>query len=188
MYSYDPCLCDFDEKNQTGIIWIFSIPIIVLFQALNIFGVVNIYRFCKSRGFTRSLFFIYMFSFSEQIALSFFLAFIQEPTEYNYFQYAIYLYSKLLLGISYQISVFELKFTIQHFFQETPYQDYVKKRRIVKIIMNIWRLVLAIFLGFDFYFHAFRYFQYDKSAFSITSYSFMATNFVALVILLLWET
>ena len=54
--------------------------------------------------------------------------------------------------------------------------------------MNIWRLILAIFLGFDFYFHAFRYFQYDKSAFSITSYSFMATNFVALAILLLWET
>ena len=135
-----------------------AIPIIVLFQVLNVLGAINIYRFCKIKGFTQSLFFIYLFSFTEQIAISLFLAFIQEQTRYYYAQYAVYLYSKLLLGISYQISVFELKFIIEHFFQETTLQAYTKKRTGVKRIMNTWRVILVIFLCFDLYFNYMRTF------------------------------
>ena len=78
--------------------------------------------------------------------------------KFNYVQYAVYLYSKLLLGISYQISVFELKFIIEHYFLETPYKTYMKKRKIVKWIMNIWRIYLVLSLGFDLYFNYIRYF------------------------------
>ena len=140
--------------------WAIAIPIIALFGILNIFGIINIFRFCRLKGFTASLFFIYLFSFTEQIGISLYLAFIFKETQYNYVQYQIYLFSKLLLGVSYQISVFELKFIIEHYFQETPYRTYVKKRRTVKWVMNIWRLYLLIALCFDLYYNYFRYIIY----------------------------
>lgn len=136
-----------------------GIPVIVFFQLLNILGIINIIRFCRLKGFTISLFFIYFFSFTEQISLSLFILFIDKKTKYNYVQYAVYLYSKLLLGISYQISVFELKFIIEHYFLETPYHTYTKKRKTVKWIMNIWRIYLVLSLCFDLYFNYIRYFE-----------------------------
>ena len=158
MSGFD-CSCNFDTDKRKRIIWALAIPIIFLFQLLNILGIINIYRFCRLKGFTMSLFFIYLFSFTEQIALSLFMAVIYKETKYNYVQYAVYLYSKLLLGVSYQISVFELRYIIQHYFLETPYRTYDKKRKTAKCIMNLWRLWLAASICFDLYYNYLRFFM-----------------------------
>ena len=63
--SADDCSCDFDGQSQQNVIWGLAIPLIILFQALNVLGAVNIYRFCKIKGFTKSLLLIYTFSFLE---------------------------------------------------------------------------------------------------------------------------
>ncbi len=95
------CNCNFDVDGTSWTIWGIAIPLIFLYTLLNIMGVINIYRFCRLKGFTKSLFAIYFFSILEHISVSIWLATIQLATKYIYVQYAVYIYSKLCLGVSY---------------------------------------------------------------------------------------
>ena len=54
--------------------------------------------------------------------------------------------------------------------------------------MNIWRVILVIFLCCDLYFNYFYTIKDRKPLFSATSYTFTGVQFIALAILLLWET
>ena len=151
---------------------------IFLYLLLTIMGLINIYRFCRLKGFTMSLTAIYFFSITEQIAISLWMGTTQLPSQYNYVQYSVYLFSKLCLGISYQLSVFELKFIIEHYFKGTPKEKYLKKRKMTRLIMWTWRFVIAVFLGCDIYFNYIRYF-FDgisdskvKLGFAYVSYTF----------------
>ena len=86
--GHDPsCECNFDKNGEVELMWAIAIPIITLFGFLNTLGIINIFRFCRLKGFTASLFFIYLFSFTEQIGISLYLAFIFKETQYNYVQY-----------------------------------------------------------------------------------------------------
>ena len=152
------CDCNSLQKDgKSEWIWGVAIPIICAYQVLNGVGILNIYRFCRLNGFTRSLFAIYFFSIIEQIAISVWIGTVQIPTMYNYMPYIIYLYSKLCLGISYQVSVFELKFIIEHYFKGTDQTAYAKKRKIMYYIMWVWRFGIAIFFICDIYFNYWRY-------------------------------
>ena len=188
------CDCNFEEHGYSRTIWGVAIPLIIMYVLLNIMGVINIYRFCRLRGFTKSLTAIYFFSITEQISLSVWLGTTQLMTVYNYIPYAIYIYSKLCLGISYQVSVFELKFIIDHYFNGTDKPKYEKKRKLMTWTMWIWRIAIATWFGCDLYFNYIRYY-FDNNAhsqikpgFAYLSYIFTGVQFVVLAILLLYQT
>ena len=107
--------------------------------------------------------------------------------------YILYLYSKLCLGISYQVSVFELKYIIEHYFKGTHQTTYARKRKIMYYIMWVWRLGIAIFFVCDIYFNYWRYIfntsiPESQTGFAKTSYLVTAINFGLLAILLLSQT
>ena len=109
---------------------------------------------------------------------------------YSYPPYSLYVYSKLCLGISYQVSVFELKFIVEHYFKELPKETYEKKRKVMQWIMGVWRFILAMCFFTDLWFNYLSYFYDDDPDSQIArgpyriSYTVTGTMFFVLAFLL----
>ena len=133
----------------------------VLYALLIIVGVSNIFRFKSINGMTSSLIHIYIFSMIENVAIIVWLALIPKGNEYSYVPYATMIYMKLIMGISFMHSVFELKFAIDHFFTQTSIEKYKKNLKITFWILIILRLGILCLYATDIYYDF--YIKYFKN-------------------------
>lgn len=94
-----------------------TIPIIVCYVLLIMFGVSNLIRFVRVNQMSKSLVEIYAFSLLSCTAWTLDLAFAQKNNLWQYVPFALGIYCKILFGISYQSSIFDLKYVVQFCFK-----------------------------------------------------------------------
>ena len=124
-----------------------------LYGLLFLLGISNILRFRSINGMTQSLILIYSFSSLEIVSIITWLNMLPYSNLYSYVPYAAIVYMKIILGISFMNSVFELRFAIDHFFKKTSIEKYKKNLRItfwIKLVLIL--LLLALFVT-DIYFN-----------------------------------
>lgn len=193
------------------IIWSVASPLIVCYFLMILVGAGNAYRFVKVNSMSRNLAFVYTFSILSSLCWILCFSLVTEPNDYQYPPYAIAIYSKILVGIAYQSSIFDLKYIVGFYFSasynqvkgqtdSTDEQQFTRRRKRVEVIMIIWFTVVLIYFFSDLAVnYVFLYFfssnkdladssPSKQSVFLIISYYFVGIQFLILTVLIIWQT
>jgi hypothetical protein len=137
-----------------------TIPIIVSYAALITLGISNIIRFAKVRSMSNILWLIYFFSIVSNICWAMFLGVVMFDNRYQYMPYATAVYSKILVGITYQTSIFDLKYIVGFYFNQKQCDEavYLTKKKRMRYIMGAWALAVFLYYLLDIYFNYFSYY------------------------------
>ena len=136
---------------------------------------------------------IYSFSLLEIISVITWLNLIPYSNLYSYVPYASMVYMKIILGISFMHSVFELRFAIDHFFKKTSLERYKRNLRVTFWIKLVLRLLILALFCLDIYFNYFEKFikgstsRMDFTFLQITYY-IISVVFILLSLSLVWQT
>ena len=119
-------------REFTPIIYSVEGPVILCYVALMVLGVINCYRFIKLRTFSKSLFYIYFWSLLSNLSWTLYFSLAVLNNKFQYPPFCTACYSKILVGIAYQASIFDLKYVVQFYFKTDKLklneEDFVKKR------------------------------------------------------------
>lgn len=111
------CKCTILTENFRTEILAVTTPIIICYGLLILFGVGNLIRFIRVKQISKSLIEIYTFSLLSCAAWALDLAFAERSNLYQYVPFATGVYLKILFGISYQSSIFDLKYVVMFCFR-----------------------------------------------------------------------
>jgi len=115
------CICS-ELKEFKPIILSVTFPVIFCYASLIMIGASNVYRFIRVKSMSRNLAMIYFWSLLSNISWGIFLAFCMQNNMYQYLPYVTGVYAKILVGIAYQASIFDLKYVVKFYFQTN--QDF----------------------------------------------------------------
>ena len=211
----DSCDCTI-LKNYKGAIWGISSPIIAMYLVLVFMGFGNLYRFIQVNSMSKNLALVYIFSILSSFCWVLCFSLVMEPNEYQYPPYATAVYSKILVGIAYQASIFDLKYIVGYYFNvqnkvQTKEDEYAfnKRRNRTELYMIIWFLVILVYYFVDIAVN-YVYFYYisnnekngkntpsddktphsqnDTTWFMKATYYFVGVQFLILTVLIIWQT
>ena len=109
------CDCDI-LANFSVAIWSVASPLIACYILMILIAAGNVYRFIKVKSMSKNLALVYIFSILSSFCWLIYFGFVTLPNEYQYPPYATAVYSKILVGIAYQSSIFDLKYIVGFYF------------------------------------------------------------------------
>lgn len=102
--------------THNGAILGVTLPLLLFYFTLMVIGIGNVLRFLKVKSMSRYLGLIYVWSLLSNLSCGLYLLVCQYPNTIQYPPYMVGVYSKLLLGIAYQASIFDLKYVVNFYF------------------------------------------------------------------------
>ncbi len=106
------CQCEVLHDYYHTTILCVTIPIICIYLILTAIGIGNLIRFYRVQQISANLVKIYIFSLLSSVCWVLYLAFCEQDNVYHYPPYAFAVYTKILVGIAYQSSIFDLKYIV----------------------------------------------------------------------------
>ena len=166
-------------------------------------GLSNLIRFYRVRQISSTLVQIYIFSLVMSFSWVLDLSFAQHNNLWQYLPFVMGVYSKILFGISYQQSIFDLKYIVGFYFKSDRLQldesTFKSKTKRMNCVMVCWRLAIIVYFILDVcYNYIDDYFihrESKKESFMnvmlvshTASYYVSATMFLLLTVLIIWQT
>ena len=144
-------------KDFTVLIYSVEGPVIACYVALLILGVINCYRFIKLRTMSKNLFYIYFWSLLSNLSWALYFSSAVLDNRFQYPPFCTACYSKIIVGIAYQASIFDLKYVVQFYFKTDKLklneEEFIKKRELMSKIMFSWSVLVCVYYLCDMYFN-----------------------------------
>ena len=153
--------CDCSTLREFSVeIWSISSPLIFCYALLLFFGIGNVIRFIKVNSMSKNLALMYIFSLLSNLCWILCFSMVTLQNEYQYPPYATAVYSKILVGIAYQSSIYDLKYIVGFYFktnstnkhqsQIQDEEDAFQKRRLrAERLMAIWFIAILVYYVAD---------------------------------------